>query len=103
MLILEKIKKIEAEKSNVEISDDELKNFISRIYDFPVIDYDKFKKFLIEENIDIDVVKEQLKSELLWKKFTRQKFSSKITINKNEVDRLIENMQNKVGKLEYNF
>ncbi len=103
LLILEKIKKIEAEKSNVEISDDELKNFISRIYDFPVIDYDKFKKFLIEENIDIDVVKEQLKSELLWKKFTRQKFSSKITINKNEVDRLIENMQNKVGKIEYNF
>lgn len=103
LLILEKIKKIEAEKSSVEISDDELKNFISRIYDFPVIDYDKFKKFLAEENIDIDVVKEQLKSELLWKKFTRQKFSSKITINKNEVDRLIENMKNKVGKIEYNF
>ncbi len=103
LLILEKIKKIEAEKFNVSIAEDELKNFISRIYDFPVIDYDKFKKFLSEENVDIDIVKEQLKSELLWKKFTRQKFSSKITINKNEVDRLIDNMKNKVGKIEYNF
>jgi hypothetical protein len=68
-----------------------------------VDEYEKFKIFLEQQNIDIDVIKEQLKAELMWKKFTRQKFSSKITINKSEVDSLASNLMNKVGKVEYNF
>ena len=103
LLILEKIKKLESKKFNIEISEDELKTFISQIYDFPVNEFDKFKIFLKQENIDIDVVKEQLEAELLWQKFTRQKFSSKIIINKNEVERLANNLKNKVGKIEYNY
>ena len=103
LLILEKIKKIESEKFNVEITDDELKDIISKMYDFPVDEYEKFKNFLEQENIDIDVIKEQLSAELMWKKFTRQKFSSKITINKSEVDTLANNLMNKVGKVEYNY
>ena len=103
LLILEKIKKIESEKFNIKITDDELKNIISQMYDFPVDEYEKFKNFLEQENIDIDVIREQLSAELMWKKFTRQKFSSKITINKNEVDTLANNLMNKVGKVEYNY
>ena len=103
LLILEKIKKIESEKFNVEITDEELKDIISKMYDFPVDEYEKFKNFLEQENIDIDVIKEQLSAELMWKKFTRQKFSSKITINKSEVDTLANNLMNKVGKVEYNY
>ena len=105
LLILDfrKNKKIESEKFNVKITDDELKNVISKMYDFPVDEYEKFKNFLEQENIDIDVIKEQLSAELMWKKFTRQKFSSKITINKSEVDTLANNLMNKVGKVEYNY
>ena len=103
LLILEKIKKIESEKFNIEIADEELNNFISKMYDFPLDEFEKFKIFLEKENIDIDVIKEQLKAELMWKKFTRQKFSSKITINKSEVDTLADNLMNKVGKVEYNY
>ena len=103
LLILEKIKKIESKKFNVEITDEELKDIISKMYGFPVDEYEKFKNFLEQENIDIDVIKEQLSAELMWKKFTRQKFSSKITINKSEVDTLANNLMNKVGKVEYNY
>ena len=103
LLILEKIKKIESKKFNVEVADEELKDVISKMYGFPVDEYEKFKNFLEQENIDIDVIKEQLSAELMWKKFTRQKFSSKITINKSEVDTLANNLMNKVGKVEYNY
>ena len=103
LLILEKIKKIESQKFNIVISDEELEQFIAKLYDFPVDEYEKFKIFLEQQNIDIDVIKEQLKAELMWKKFTRQKFSSKITINKSEVDTLANNLINKVGKVEYNY
>ena len=103
LLILEKIKKIESEKFNVEIAEEELNNFISKMYDFPVDEFEQFKTFLKQEKIDIDVIKEQLKAELMWKKYTRQKFSSKITINKSEVETLANNLMNKVGKVEYNY
>lgn len=103
LLILEKIKKIESEKFNVEIAEEELINFISKMYDFPVDEFEQFKNFLKQENIDIDVIKEQLKAELMWKKYTRQKFSSKITINQTEVETLASNLMNKVGKVEYNY
>ena len=103
LLILEKIKKIESQKFNIEISDEELRKFISKLYDFPIDEYEKFKIFLEQQNIDIDVIKEQLKAELMWKKFTRQRFSSKITINKNEIETLANNLMNKVGKVEYNY
>ena len=103
LLILEKIKKIESKKFNVEITEEELKDIISKMYDFPVDEYEKFTKFLEQEDIDIDVIKEQLSAELMWKKFTRQKFSSKITINKSEVDTLANNLMNKIGKVEYNY
>ena len=103
LLILEKIKKIESKKFNIEITEEELKDVISKMYDFPVDEYEKFTKFLEQEDIDIDVIKEQLSAELMWKKFTRQKFSSKITINKSEVDTLANNLMNKIGKVEYNY
>ena len=103
LLILEKIKKIESEKFNVEIADEELKDVISNMYGFPLDEYEKFKNFLELEKIDIDVIKEQLSAELMWKKFTRQKFSSKIIINKSEIDTLANNLMNKVGKVEYNY
>ena len=73
LLILEKIKKMESKKYEIKVSDQELKDFISRMYDFPVEEYEKFKQFLKQEDIDIDVVKEQLKAELLWKKVYKTK------------------------------
>ena len=39
----------------------------------------------------------------MWKKFSQQKFSSKITINSLDVDAIINNYKNKFGKTEYNF
>ena len=43
LLILEKIKKIESEKFNVEIAEEELNNFISKMYDFPADEFEQFK------------------------------------------------------------
>ena len=36
-------------------------------------------------------------------KFSQQMFSSKITINSIDVDAIINNYKNKVGKTEYDF
>ena len=72
--------------------------FASVVYNFPPEDFDDFKNFLEDEGIDFSIVFEQLKTELMWKKFSQQKFSSKITINSLDVDAIINNYKNKFGK-----
>ncbi len=103
LLIIEKLKKIEANKAQITASKDEVIDFAGVIYNFPVEDFNDFKLFLESENIDFEIVLEQLKSELLWKKFSQQMFSSKITINSIDVDAIVNNYKNKVGKTEYDF
>ena len=103
LLIIEKLKKIEAEKSEINISREEIIQFASIVYNFPVDDFNDFKSFLKGENIDYEIVLEQLRNELLWKKLSQQIFSSKITINSADVDTTINNYKNKIGKTEFNF
>ncbi len=103
LLIIEKLKKIEANKAQVVANENEVIEFAAVVYNFPVEDFEDFKLFLTSENIDSEVVLEQLKSELLWKKFSQQMFSSKITINSIDVDAIINNHKNKIGKVEYDF
>ena len=57
----------------------------------------KRKLFLTNENIDSEVVMEQLKNELLWKKLSQQMFATKITINSADVDAILNNYKNKVS------
>ena len=73
------------------------------IYNFPVQEFEEFELFLENENIDSEVVVEQLKNELLWKKLSQQMFATKITINSADIDAILNNYKNKVGKIEYDF
>ena len=103
LLIIEKIKKIEAGKAQVIANNQEVKEFASIVYNFPIEDFEDFKLFLEEQGIDFEIVEEQLRNELLWKKLSQQLFSSKITINSVDIDAIINNYKNKVGKLEYDY
>ena len=103
LLIIEKIKKIEANKAQLITNTQEVREFASIVYNFPIEDFDDFKFFLEEQNIDFEIVEEQLRNELLWKKLSQQLFSSKITINSVDIDAIINNYKNKVGKLEYDY
>ena len=103
LLIIEKLKKIEARKADISADEDEVKELASVVYSFPVEEFEDFKKFLASETIDSEIVLEQLKNELLWKKFSQQMFASKITINSADIDAIVNNYKNKIGKIEYDF
>ena len=103
LLIIEKLKKIEAQKAQIDAEKSEVIEFASVVYNFPIEDFNDFKSFLEDENIDFSIVLEQLKTELIWKKFSQQRFSSKITINSVDIDAIINNYKNKFGKVEYNY
>ena len=103
LLIIEKLKKIEAKKAQISANKEEVIELASAIYNFPVEEFEEFELFLENENIDSEVVFEQLKNELLWKKLSQQMFSTKITINSADIDAILNNYKNKVGKIEFDF
>ncbi len=103
LLIIEKLKKIEAKKAEITAGKDEIVELAAAIYNFPVEEFEDFQLFLESENIDAEIVVEQLKNELLWKKLSQQMFATKITINSADIDAILNNYKNKVGKIEFNF
>ena len=104
LLIIEKIKKSEAVKENINHTDDELIDFASLLYNFPREKFEEFKLFINEENsIDVDILMEQLSAELMWKKLLQKKFSSKIIISQQEIEKILNDEKKKQGKYEYNF
>ena len=103
LLIIEKLKKIEAKKAEITASKDEVIELAGAIYNFPTEEFEEFELFLENENIDAEVVVEQLRNELLWKKLSQQMFATKITINSADIDAILNNYTNKVGKVEFDF
>ena len=103
LLILEKIKKKEVTDANLEYTQEELITFTSSVYNFPKDEFDKFKEFVEEEGLEIDVILDQLTTELLWTKYSEQKFASKVTVNQEEVDKIILRNKKKAGKTELNY
>ena len=103
LLILEKIKTIEAKKNDISHTEEELINFTSNIYNFSKDDFNGFKSFLENEGFDIDILLDQMSSELLWKKFLQKKIATKINITEQEIqDSFNERTKNK-GKYEFDY
>ena len=103
LLIIEKIKTIEAQKNDISHTEEELINFTSSIYNFSKDDFKGFKSFLENEGFDIDILLDQMSSELLWKKYLQKVLASKIIISEQEIqDSFDERTKNK-GKYEFDY
>ena len=103
LLILEKIKTIEAKKNDISHTEEELINFTSNIYNFSKDDFDGFKSFLENEGFDIDILLDQMSSELLWKKFLQKTIASKIIISEQEIEDSFDERTNNKGKYEFDY
>jgi len=103
LLIVEKIKTIEAHKNDISHTEEELINFTSNIYNFSKDDFKGFKSFLENEGFDIDVLLDQMSSELLWKKFLQKTLASKIVISEQEIQDSFEERTKNKGKYEFDY
>ncbi len=83
-ILQEKIKKIEIEKNfnNPKIPQKFLEQILQNVYSrIGLTNLDDFKKYLINNNIDFEYVKNKLEIEALWNELILIKFSSKVKIN----------------------
>ena len=102
LIIEEKVKLIESRKQQVEINDKDVDTFISDIFAFQLSEKEKFIGFLKEEEIDYDILFDQIKTELLWKKTIDKKFGSIISPNPEEVRKIMSEYEKKLGITQYN-
>ena len=93
-VIQEKIKKIEIERNfnnpkiPLEFIDQILRDVYSKI---GFNNLDEFKKYLINNNVDFENVKNKLEIEALWNQLILIKFSSKVKINDKALRKKIKN------------
>jgi len=93
-IIQEKIKQIEIEKNfdNPIISQKFLEQILQRVYSrIGLSSLSDFKKYLINNDIDFENVKNKLEIEALWNELILIKFSSKVKINEKELKERIRN------------
>ena len=93
-VLQEKIKKIEIERNfnnpkiPLEFIDQILRDVYSKI---GFNNLDEFKKYLINNNVDFENVKNKLEIEALWNQLILIKFSSKVKINEKALRKKIKN------------
>jgi len=93
-IIQEKIKKIEIEKNfdRPKIPQKFLEQILQKVYSsIGFSNLNDFKKYLINNDIDFENVKNKLEIEALWNELIKIKFLSKVKINEKELKRRIGN------------
>ena len=93
-ILQEKIKKIEIEKNfnNPKIPQKFIEQILQNVYSrIGLTNLEDFKKYLINNNINFENVKNKLEIEALWNELILIKFSSKVKINEKELRNRIKN------------
>lgn len=91
-LIREKIKKIELKENSLEINinDDYFSSFISNFIKENNFDtVENFKKYLLNNNIKFETIREKISVEIIWNRLIYQKFSKNVKINKQDIEKQI--------------
>ena len=100
-MIREKIKNIEIKKNFIDpkVPDNYLKDILKSVYQkIKIENLDNFKKYLKENNVDYNHVKEKIEIEALWNELIIAKFSSKIAIDEKEIRKRINVNNDKFSK-----
>ena len=87
-IIREKVKDIEINKNfkNPNVPDNYIEQILKNVYQkIGIENIETFKEYLKEKNIDYEYVKDKIEIETLWNELIIAKFSSKITIDKEEI------------------
>ena len=102
-LIDDKLKMIEAQKLEISVDDYELNNYVETIFGISSEKSGEFKQYLLSIGIDHDILLEQAKAEILWKKLINARFSNLIVVSEDEIKKEKEKYKKNIGMLQYNF
>tara|TARA_B100000029_G_scaffold491029_1_gene550713 strand:- start:94 stop:1035 length:942 start_codon:yes stop_codon:yes gene_type:complete len=101
-IIKRNIKQIEIEKNEfLEFDKKNLNYEILRLAENLQIDVDTLKNITASNELDFSLIEEQIKVELLWNSLIFQLYKDRLSINVEEIEEQLKNIQNKKELHEY--
>ena len=88
-LINLKLKEIELNKFNSNFSNSDINNYLKAM---TKKDLDEIKYIFSKNNLDLNLFLHEVKTELKWRQFIYNTYSSRLDINLNNIDKEIENI-----------
>ena len=90
------VKEIEINKNNfLEFSQDDFDNELNRLANNLNMDIDTLKNVCISNGLDFSIIKDQIKTELLWNSLIFALYRNRVSINLNEIDEQLKLYQDK--------
>ncbi len=99
-LIDETLKQQEIDKSGIKVNEDEVRQQIETIAQRQKISTDELYKKLSDANIPPQTLEKQIRTEIGWANFVRQRLKPKVDVSFNEVQKEIKKIKNNAGKKE---
>mgnify|MGYP001359044488 FL=1 len=96
-IINEKIKKIEIEKRyEITVNEIVIKKIISDLYSkIGISDIEAFKNYLLNYNINLDLVKKKISIEVAWNDYIVNKFNNLILIDEEKIRKKVDKLSEK--------
>lgn len=100
-LIDEQIRLQEAERLEIEITEEEIDQGFAKIASQNDILPEEFKKMLEARGINLGTMRRQIASQLAWSKVVQSEMRPKVIITPNDVENVQERWENSIGSHEY--
>lgn len=100
-LIDEKLQLQEAERFEVEVTKEEIQESISRLAQQNDFSAEAIEASLREAGISFSTLLDQIKAEIAWNKLVSGLLSSRVSVTKEEVDQVLDQLKSSSNKTQY--
>ncbi len=100
-LIDEKLQLQEAERFEVEVTKEEIEESINRLAQQNNFSTEAIESSLREAGISLSTLLDQIKAEIAWNKLVSGLLSSRVSITKEEVDQVLDQLKSSSNKPQY--
>ena len=100
-LITEQIQMQEAERLNITVGAEEVEKGFADLAGQNNLASDQFKKILKAQNVNLETLKNQIRSQLAWGKVIQQEIRPRVGLTSSDISNEIERLKAREGQEEY--
>lgn len=100
-LIEEQLQLQEARRLDINITEEEIAQGLNTIAQQNNIPADQFTDVISKSGINVNTVRNQVRSQLSWNKVVQQKLRPQVNVTDSDIDDFLQRMSSNIGKTEY--
>lgn len=100
-LVDEYLQQEEAQRLNVEITEEDVSNAFERIAQRSNMSIDQIEKFLKDGGVARETLERQIRTDIAWSRVVQQQFGPLITVGETEIEEVMRRLQEDSGQPRY--